>query len=74
MIPIKINDEVTDLRHPGRHVVVSLEGSFAILQLFAEDKQTMERRYLLNLTRVLVQDLTLLGKNHTRPEKFQLIR
>jgi hypothetical protein len=45
MIPIEINDEVTAHCHSGRYVVVSLDGSFAKLQLFADDKRTMERLY-----------------------------
>jgi chitinase len=72
-IPIEINDEVTALPHKGRYVVVGLDGSFAKLQLFADDKQTMERRYWVDLISVPIQGLTIIGKNHTRPAKFKLI-
>jgi hypothetical protein len=73
MIPIEINDEVTALRREGRYVVVSLDGSFAKLQLFADDGQTMERLYWADLISVPVQDLILIGKNHVRSAKFKLI-
>lgn len=73
MIPIEINDEVTALRQEGRYVVVSLDGSFAKLQLFADDGQIMERLYWANLISVPVQDLILVSKSHARPAKFKLI-
>jgi hypothetical protein len=73
MTPVEINDEVVVPGQMERYVVVSLDGSFAKLQMFADDKQTMERRYWVHLVSVPIQDLTLIGKNHTRPAKFKLI-
>ena len=73
MTPVEINDEVAVFGQTERYVVVSLDGSFAKIQLFADDKRTMERRYWVDLISVPIQDLTLICKNHTRPAKFQLI-
>jgi len=73
MIPVEINDEVTALHHTGRYVIVGFDGSFAKLQLFADDKKTMERLYWVALISVPVQDLNIITKNHIRPAKFRLI-
>src|ERR1017187_7949541 len=73
MIPVEINDEVAVMGQTERYVVMSLDGSFAQLQLFADDKCTMERRYWVQLFSAPVQSLTLIRRNHTRPAKFQLI-